>query len=64
MTQSKLPKKSICKWDKSTLADALPLLADQIRHAEYVCRKCGRSAAEKKLLCKAVRMDSLSETKA
>ncbi|MEO9594466.1 hypothetical protein [Rhodopirellula bahusiensis] len=64
MTQSKLPKKSICKWDKYTLAEALPLLAEQIRSAQFVCRKCGRSAAEKRLLCKAVPMDSLSETKA
>ena len=52
LTQSKLPKKSICKWDKSTLAAALPLLAEQIRSAEFVCRKCGRSAADKKLCVK------------
>ena len=64
LTQSKLPKKSICKWDKSTLADALPLLAEQVQSAEFICRKCGRVAAEKRLLCKAARMDSLSEKKA
>jgi len=54
-----LPKKSICKWDRSTLEDALPLLAAQIADAKQICRKCGRVASEKRLLCKPVKLQSL-----
>lgn len=57
--KSKLPKKAICKWDRGTLETALPLLVLQIQDAQYVCRKCGRAAAEKKLLCKSVRIDDI-----
>ncbi|MEM6364362.1 MAG: hypothetical protein AAF745_08045 [Planctomycetota bacterium] len=54
----RLPKKAICKWDKKTLADAMPLLQLQIESARFVCRKCGRAASEKRLLCKAIRIKS------
>ncbi|TWU16028.1 hypothetical protein [Allorhodopirellula heiligendammensis] len=56
---AKLPKKAICKWDRNTLENALPLLAEQVAHATLICRKCGRAAHEKRLLCKPVRLESL-----
>ncbi|MBB3207014.1 hypothetical protein FHS27_002828 [Rhodopirellula rubra] len=55
----KLPKKAICKWDRSTLENALPLLAEQIVDATLVCRKCGRAASDKRLLCKPVKLKPL-----
>lgn len=55
----KLPKKTICKWDRRTLEEALPLLAQQVLHAKYICRKCGRAARDKHLLCKPVKLKSL-----
>lgn len=55
-----LPKKAICKWDRDTLEESLPLLVTQVLDAKFLCRKCGRAAAQKKLLCKAVRIDSLN----
>ncbi|MEM8913119.1 MAG: hypothetical protein AAGC97_15225 [Planctomycetota bacterium] len=57
----KLPKKAICKWDKRTLSQALPLLGQQIESAKYVCRKCGRAASEPRLLCKSERIDLLAK---
>lgn len=57
--KSKLPKKAICKWDRGSLEAALPLLVTQIQDAKYVCRKCGRAAAEKKLLCKSVAIEEI-----
>ncbi|TWT64630.1 hypothetical protein [Allorhodopirellula solitaria] len=60
---AKLPKKAICKWDRDTLEQALPLLADQIAGATLVCRKCGRAAQEKRLLCKPLKLNSLRQGK-
>ncbi|TWU17122.1 hypothetical protein Pla52o_54600 [Novipirellula galeiformis] len=47
-------KKAICKWDRSEIEASLPLLIAQARTANYVCKKCGRTAAERSLLCKPV----------
>lgn len=57
--KDKLPKKTICKWDRRTLEEALPLLAQQVVDAKYICRKCGRAVKEKRLLCKPVKLSSL-----
>lgn len=56
---AKLPKKAICKWDRDTLESVLPLLAEQVVGATLICRKCGRSARDKRLLCKPVKLESL-----
>ncbi len=53
------PKKEICKWKRNVLEDSLPFLALQITEAKYVCRKCGRAAADKKLLCKPTKLAPL-----
>lgn len=55
----KLPKKTICKWDRKTLEESLSLLAAEIADAKHICRKCGRVASEKRLLCKPVKLQSL-----
>ncbi|EMI17585.1 hypothetical protein RMSM_05498 [Rhodopirellula maiorica SM1] len=47
-------KKAICKWDRSEIEDLLPLLLAEAHSAKYVCKKCGRTAAEKAYLCKPV----------
>ncbi len=49
---SKLPKRAICKWSKDALAAHLGDLLAEAHAARYVCRKCGRTAARKSLLCK------------
>ena len=51
---SKLPKKKMCKWSKSTLEKALPLVLEQAKDAKFVCRKCGRVALKADSLCKAI----------
>jgi hypothetical protein len=58
---TKLPKKEICKWDRSTLEEALPLLVEQIANAKLICRKCGRAASDKRLLCKPVKLQTLHD---
>ncbi len=55
----KLPKKKMCKWNKSTLEKALPLVLQQAKDARYVCTKCGRVAVEENTLCKAAAMSDL-----
>lgn len=45
-------KKSICKLSKSEVHDCLELIAAEIRTARFICRKCGRAAHRKRLLCK------------
>ena len=57
----KLPKKEICKWNRATLEESLPLLAMQITEAKYVCKKCGRAVADKRLLCKPTKLAPLLE---
>ncbi|TWT97538.1 hypothetical protein Pla100_26920 [Neorhodopirellula pilleata] len=43
------------------MEESLPLLAIQINEAKYVCKKCGRAAADKRLLCKPTKLASLLE---
>lgn len=52
----KPPKKEICKWNRALLEQRLPMLALQISQAKYVCKKCGRAAVDKKLLCKPTKL--------
>lgn len=51
--------KTICKLDKDALKRMLPQLVEEISSAQFVCRKCGRAARNKKLLCKAAKMADL-----
>lgn len=53
--------KTICKLDKDALRRMLPQLVEEIAAAQFVCRKCGRAARTKKLLCKAVKMTDLQK---
>lgn len=51
---AKNKEKNLCKWKKDDYADRLDRLRDIVRNPAYVCRKCGRAAREKRLLCKPV----------
>lgn len=52
----------ICKLDRKTVEKLLPLIAASAAQARFICRKCGRAAASKKLLCKPVSMERLSKS--
>ncbi len=41
----------VCKWDVETFADAT-IMAEAVLGATHVCRKCGRAANDRHLLCK------------
>lgn len=41
----------LCKWDEDTFADAA-VMAEAVADATHVCRKCGRAANDRRLLCK------------
>ncbi|MEL7265188.1 MAG: hypothetical protein AAFN70_14985 [Planctomycetota bacterium] len=63
MPKEKLPNLSICKWNRDQLKQALPILLEQASDARFICKKCGRVAAEKRLLCKAISGSKLSSAK-
>jgi DNA-directed RNA polymerase subunit RPC12/RpoP len=43
--------KRLCKWKKSDYKEQLGQLRQLVADAKYVCKRCGRSANEKKALC-------------
>ncbi|GLS84999.1 hypothetical protein [Paraferrimonas haliotis] len=44
--------KAICKWSKSAYQTKFELLLTLVSDPKYICTKCGRAAAKKKVLCK------------
>ncbi|MHB8079168.1 MAG: hypothetical protein ACYDIE_07930 [Candidatus Krumholzibacteriia bacterium] len=44
-------RRPLCKWDEDKFADAA-LMAETVLGAGHVCRKCGRAAKDRRLLCK------------
>ena len=50
-------KKTLCKVDKQEIRDHLDEVAREVLAARFICRKCGRAAAKKRLLCKPVLID-------
>jgi hypothetical protein len=53
-------KTSICKLSKAEIQASLEVIAHEVRTARYLCRKCGRAASRKRLLCKPVPMPDFS----
>ena len=51
---------TICKLSKSEVQQSLELIAREVLTARYLCRKCGRAAYHKSLLCKPVAMPDIS----
>jgi hypothetical protein len=47
-------KTTICKLSKAEIQQSLELIAREVLTARYLCRKCGRAAHHKGLLCKPV----------
>lgn len=56
--------KALCKLGKSELAEYLPILCATIAEARYVCRKCGRVADRKALLCKPISISKVVKSDA
>ena len=48
--------KKLCKLAKK---DKLDKIAEAARTGEYICKKCARTASDKKHLCNAVAVDDL-----
>ena len=44
--------KNLCKWKKKQIADKFDEFSALVIPAGYICRKCGRVAAEAGYLCK------------
>ena len=44
--------KTICDWSKKEIEKKASLLYEITRYAHLYCRKCGRVANKKKVLCK------------
>lgn len=47
-------KTTICKLSKAEIQESLEVLAHEVRTARYLCRKCGRAAHHKSVLCKPI----------
>lgn len=50
--------KVLCKWDKSNYEKKLDKLISIVKESQYVCPKCGRTANDKKYLCKSEKIDN------
>jgi hypothetical protein len=48
---SKLKKKSFCKWGKDAIKDHIEDVIDLTAKPKYVCQKCARVARRKANLC-------------
>jgi hypothetical protein len=48
--------KKLCKLAKK---DKLEKIAEAAREGTYICKKCGRTASDKKYLCKSVAVEDL-----
>lgn len=55
-------KTTICKLSKSEIQETLEQIAREVLAARYLCRKCGRAAYHKSLLCKPVAMPDVAIT--
>ncbi|MBI9072026.1 MAG: hypothetical protein JEY94_10525 [Melioribacteraceae bacterium] len=49
--------KVLCKWDDSGYEKKLDKLISIVKDSKFVCTKCGRTANDKKYLCKAVKIN-------
>ena len=43
--------KSLCKWKKADYSAEFKKLAKIVGKPKFVCKKCGRAAADEKFLC-------------
>ncbi len=51
--------KTLCKWASQESEEVVEQIAtcDGTRELRAICKRCGRLAAKKKLLCKAKKLD-------
>ena len=49
--------KTLCGWKKKDIEKHFDELADLVRKPTHVCLRCGRAAADKKILCKPAKLD-------
>ena len=54
---AKKKEKALCDWSKDELAN-LERVREAVLDPVWLCRKCGRVANRKKLLCKATTLHS------
>ena len=45
--------KTLCKWGKKKIEENFKEVTDIVTNSKYICKKCGRTASDKKYLCKA-----------
>ena len=51
-----MSQKKLCDWSKKRFEEKTDKLRSVVRAADHVCLKCGRSANNKKILCKPVKI--------
>ena len=49
--------RTLCKWKKARIEDDFEAYKELVRKPKFICRKCGRAAADKKSLCKPAKLD-------
>jgi hypothetical protein len=48
--------KTLCEYSAKQIQDKLEKLSEIVAVSNYICKKCARSASEKKYLCKGIQL--------
>ncbi|MBE0367536.1 hypothetical protein PAUR_a0908 [Pseudoalteromonas aurantia 208] len=48
--------KTLCEWKKKEIESKLTQLTDIVSPSHYLCKKCARTANDKKYLCKGIKL--------
>lgn len=48
--------KTLCEWKRKEIEDKLIKLTDIVSPSHFICKKCARSASDKKYLCKGTKL--------
>jgi hypothetical protein len=48
--------KTLCEWKRKDIESKLSQLAEIVSPSHFICKKCARSANDKKYLCKGTKL--------
>jgi hypothetical protein len=57
MKQMSDDQKTLCKYKKEKLEEHFELIKTIVRDPKFICKKCGRVAAQKEWLCKPIALE-------
>ena len=48
--------KTLCEWKRKDIESKLSQLSEIVSPSHFICKKCARSASDKKYLCKGTKL--------